>query len=66
MLSPRLPTDTWMEVDRTAGWRAVSLQSCRRDAEIERDGRNHGVTIKPYTAGLVLEPVAGRMSRPWR
>lgn len=63
MLSPRLPTDTWMEVDRTAGLRAVSLQSC--GAEIERDGRNQGVTIKPYTAGLVLEPVAGRMSRPW-
>jgi hypothetical protein len=66
MLSSRLPTDTWMVIDVRAGWRAISLHSCRRDAEIERDKRNQGVTVKPFTACLVLEPVAERMSRPWR
>ena len=59
-----LPIGTWMVVD--ARWRAISLHACRRDAEIERDKRNKGVTIQPYSACLVLEPVAERMSRPWR
>jgi hypothetical protein len=55
-----------MVVDVRAGWRAISVHACQRDAEIERDKRNKGVTIKPYTACLVLEPVAELMSRPWR
>ena len=59
-----LPIDTWMVVD--ARWRAISVHACRRDAEIERDKRNKGVTIEPYSACLVLEPVAERMSRRWR
>jgi len=62
MLSPQPPTDTGMPVD--AAWRALSLH--RHDAEIERDGCNQDVTIKLYTERLVLEPVAERMSRPWR
>ena len=66
MLRSGLPTDTWMVVDVRAGWRAISVHACQRDAEIERDKRNKGVTIKPCTACLVLEPVAERMSRPWR
>jgi hypothetical protein len=66
MLSSQLPTDTWMVIDARAGWRPVSVHPCRRDAEIERDRRNQTVTTAAYTACLVLEPVAERMSRPWR
>jgi len=66
MLHSELPTDTWMVVNVAAGWRAISTHSCRRDAEIERDRRNRDQESKPFTACLVLEPVAERMSRPWR
>ena len=47
MLRSGLPTDTWMVVDVRAGGRAISVHAYQRDAEIERDKRNKGVTIKP-------------------
>jgi hypothetical protein len=62
--SRELPIDKWVVVD--ARWRAVSVHASRRDAEVERDKRNKGVSVKSYSACLVLEPVAERMCRPWR
>ena len=65
MLSPQLPTATWIGVDVLACWQAISVHSCRCGAEIERDGRNQSVTNNSYAAYLVLDSVPEWIVWPW-
>jgi hypothetical protein len=42
----------------------ISMHTTQREAEVERDKRNKGLPKPRYSACIVMEPVAQRMSRP--
>jgi hypothetical protein len=59
-----LPLNTWLVVEqRSPGtpFTLVSKHATQREAEAERDKRNHGQPEPHFTACIVLEPIAQRM-----
>jgi hypothetical protein len=64
MHSGQLPLNTWIVVENNYsidGAELVSQHETQREAETERDRRNHGVNRSRYAAWLIVEPVAERM-----
>jgi hypothetical protein len=64
MHSGQLPLNTWIVVENNYsidGAELVSQHETQREAETERDRRNHGVNRSRYAACLIVEPVAERM-----
>jgi hypothetical protein len=64
MHSGQLPLNTWIVVDGNYsidGAALVSQHETQREAETERDRRNHDVNCSRYAACLIVEPVAERM-----
>jgi hypothetical protein len=59
-----LPLDTWIVVEQCSAKIAtlISMHTTQREAEAERDKRNEGLAKPRYSACIVLEPVAQRMS----
>jgi len=59
-----LPLNTWVVVEqKLPGGRArlISKHASQKAAEAERDRRNSGRAERPFTACILLEPVAQRM-----
>ena len=61
-----LPLDTWLVVEQRSTKIAtlISMHTTQAEAEAERDKRNEGLPKPRYSACMVLEPIAQRMSRP--
>jgi hypothetical protein len=58
------PPLTWIVVEqKLPGGRArlISKHASQQEAEAERDRRNSGRAERPFTACILLEPVAQRM-----
>jgi hypothetical protein len=64
MHSGQLPLNTWIVVKNNHsidGLELVSRHETQREAERERDRRNHDLNRSRYAACLIVEPVAERM-----
>jgi hypothetical protein len=61
-----LPLHTWIVVEHCSSKIAtlISMHATQREAEAERDKKNQGQPKHRYSACIILEPVAQRMSRP--
>jgi hypothetical protein len=44
-------------------WTVVARDRSQKEAEVERDERNEGLTRPRYTARMTFEPVAAGMGR---
>jgi hypothetical protein len=60
-----LALDTWIVIEQRSSKIAtlISMHTTQGEAEAVRDKRNEGLPKPRYSACIVLEPVAQRMSR---